>query len=423
ACRAAAVAAGSPPGPVHLNFAFREPLLPGPDAPTFPFGLGGRAGGLPWTETVRAPRHLPEEELERLGAAITSAERGLILAGDAPVDADAVHALARASGWPVIADPLSGARCGELAISMAEALLRHPGFVEAHQPDLVLRLGRSASSRTLAAFLDPAVPQVVIDPDGPWADPERAARRVVVADPSAACEALAKAVAGRAGSPWLRAWLDAEAAAREAVDELLDGWDDPSEPRAARDLCRALPDGAALVVASSMPVREVDWFMRPRRGLRVIGNRGASGIDGFVSTALGVALAHDGPTAGLAGDLSLIHDQNGLQLARRGPVACVFVVLNNDGGAIFSFLPYAGLPEFERLFGTPHGIAPADIAKTFGCGHSRVERMPDLSAAIQAAFDAGGVHLVELRTDRTANVEHHRRLWAVVATRLDAIGP
>jgi 2-succinyl-5-enolpyruvyl-6-hydroxy-3-cyclohexene-1-carboxylate synthase len=165
-----------------------------------------------------------------------------------------------------------------------------------------------------------------------------------------------------------------------------------------------------------MPVRDLDWFMAPRTGLRVTGNRGANGIDGFVSTALGVALASEGPSLALAGDLSMLHDQNGLLLARSEPLDAVFVVLNNDGGGIFSFLPQAGaVPEFERTFATPHGIDFAMLAALYGCEHHLLDRAPDLAGALDDAIEAGGVHLIEARTDRAANVELHRDLWAAAA--------
>ncbi|HEX2295060.1 MAG TPA: thiamine pyrophosphate-dependent enzyme, partial [Actinomycetota bacterium] len=197
---------------------------------------------------------------------------------------------------------------------------------------------------------------------------------------------------------------------------VLDARDEPSEPRVARDLAAHAPDGSTLVVAASMPVRDLDWFMVPRDGLRVTGNRGANGIDGFVSTTLGVALASDAPVLALAGDLSMLHDQNGLLLARSGEVDAVFVVLNNDGGGIFSFLPQAGaVPEFERTFATPHGVDFAQLARVYGCRHALLDDAPALHAAVDDALSAGGVHLIEARTDRAANVELHRELWDAVS--------
>jgi 2-succinyl-5-enolpyruvyl-6-hydroxy-3-cyclohexene-1-carboxylate synthase len=297
-------------------------------------------------------------------------------------------------------------------------------------PDLVVRVGRTGTSKPLAGYLeaplkapDPKraqeIRQVVVDPDGDWTDPGRSAGWIIRADPGV----LAALVEPAAGRPWTERWREAEKVARTAIDAVLDAEEAPSEPRIARDLAAWCPDGTTLVAASSMPIRDLESFMRPRSGLRVVANRGASGIDGFVSTALGVALAGPGPTVALAGDLSMLHDGNGLLLARSGTVDAVFVVVNNDGGGIFSFLPQADFPaDFERLFGTPHGMSFEAVAAAYRCGYRRVERAGDLTTAVAESLSGGGVHLVEVRTERAANVALHRRIWQAVGAALDAGG-
>ncbi|MGH9269424.1 MAG: 2-succinyl-5-enolpyruvyl-6-hydroxy-3-cyclohexene-1-carboxylate synthase, partial [Acidimicrobiales bacterium] len=422
ACRAFAGATGPQAGPVHLNLAFREPLVPVPDEQGFPYPLEGRPEERSWTRVARSLRPPSEADVDRLAGEIAGASRGLILAGDGQADASAVLELARAAEWPVLADPLSGARCGEFAVSTYEALLSVLPFVRSHRPEMVVRIGRVSPSRRMAEFLNHRVKQILLDVGGVdegWSDPERGASWAVEADPSMVCQAVAKALLPRSDRAWLDSWLGSESRARNAIDALLDATDEPSEPRVARDLCRILPEGATLVVASSMPVRDVEWFMPPRSGLRVLGNRGASGIDGFVSTSLGVAMASPGPTFALAGDLSLLHDANGLLAARserNAPVEAIIVVVNNNGGAIFSFLPEADFPEnFERLFGTPHDLDLADVARLYKCGYQKVERMSRFAAALAAARRAGGVNILEVPTDRQANVAHHRMLWEAVA--------
>lgn len=441
-CRAVgeAVGVGGRPGPVHVNLAFREPLVPAADdgrsrAAPFAHPTAGRSGGRPWTAVRRGPRPASDAELTGLADRIAATERGLVVAGDTPVAAEPVVALARAAGWPLLAEPLSGARTGPTAVSTYHLLLSHPTFARAHRPDLVVRIGRAALSRPLLDLLDETVPQVLVDPDGAWLDPRRTVGQVVAADPAATCARLADRLETRGDSSWLTSWCDAERRARHAVDTALDAEQSPSEPRTARDVADLVPDGGTLVVASSMPVRDLDRFMRPRSGLTVLGNRGASGIDGLVSTAIGAALARTSapagrpaddhtagdhrPTVALAGDLSLLHDRNGFLLLDEHPDVVV-VVVNNDGGGIFSFLPQAGFPDsFERLFGTPHGVDPAEVAATHNLDHRRVEQAGELKPVLAEACRTGGMHLIEVRTDRDANTELHRRLQQQVTEALE----
>jgi 2-succinyl-5-enolpyruvyl-6-hydroxy-3-cyclohexene-1-carboxylate synthase len=407
ASRAVAETAGSPAGPVHLNLAFREPLVP--EGAGFTHDLDGRPGGRPWTVRDGGRGAPTPEQVERLTVLVRTHRRGVVVVGESDSAPGPVLDLAQAAGWPVLAEPFSGARQGPHAISTAGLLLGDPGFAAAHRADAVVRLGRVHLSRHLGAYLAAAGEQVLVDPDGAWLDPERAADRIVAADAGLLCAAVAAQVGTREPGAWLQAWQVAEQRARSAVDALLDAEEAPSEPRTARDLSACLVDGGLLVAASSMPVRDLDLFAAPRPGLRVLGNRGASGIDGFVSTALGAALAHPGPVTALSGDLSLLHDQNGLLLADRPDL--VLVLVNNDGGGIFSFLPQARFPgSFEAVFATPHGVDFGQLAGVYGVGHRAPERAADLPGAVRAARQAGGVQLVEVRTDRAANVALHDRL-------------
>lgn len=436
--RAWAAALGPPAGPVHLNLAFAEPLVPdrleGEPAP-------GRPGGAPWT---RVSRHwqLPDPaEVEALAEAVRGTPRGLLVAGwGARLDPGAADAFTSASGWPVLADPLSGARRGPAAVSTYDSLLRLPAFAAAQRPNLVLRVGAAPTSKVLTSWLDDSVPQVMVDPEGGWADPGRAASGRLVADPSALLEAVAAAVARRPpahGAPatsggadqaarraWLDGWLRAEALARRAIDELLDASEEPFEGRVARDLVAALPDGATLVVGSSMPVRDVDAFAAPRQGLRLLGNRGVSGIDGFVATALGVAAATDGPVAALCGDLSFLHDASTLLEAARRPRGVVLVVCDNDGGGIFSFLPQARLAAsyFETLFATPHGLDLADLAAAARLPWQRLTKASELGPALEAALAHGRMEVLLVPSNRAANLARHRELAEAVAAAIAAGG-
>ncbi len=421
ASRAWAAATGPPAGPVHLNLAFAEPLLAdrltGEPAP-------GRPDGAPWTRVPRPRLHPAPAEVAALAGAVRSSARGLLVVGwGAELRAEAADRFAAASGWPVLADPLSGARRGPAAVSTYDTLLRLPDFAAEHRPDLVVRVGAGPTSKALAGWLDESVPQLVVDPEGGWLDPGRAAGGRLVADPSALLGAVAAALgqdagAAGAGAKWLDRWRAADALARRAIDELLDGMEEPFEGRVARDLVAALPAGATLLVGSSMPVRDVDAFAAPREGLRLLANRGASGIDGLVATTLGAAAAGEGPTAALLGDLAFLHDATSVLGAARRPRGAALVVCDNDGGGIFSFLPQAGLPAryFEPLFATPHGLDLADLAAAARLPCQRVTKASELVPALRRALAGGRTEVLLVASDRDANLHRHREVTEAVAT-------
>ena len=401
---------GGPAGPVHLNIPLREPLTPVDDGVGFPWSLDGRAGGAPWTAVARADEELPDQLRER----IATSERGVLVAGDGltTADVESVVRFAAESGWPLIAEPHSNARRGG-ALRAVDALLSHKGFVAGHRPDLVVVAGRAGLTRPMLGWLADQ-DHVVLDRDGTWADPTRSATAVHRAAPAALAGSPAKGAAG-----WADDWQRAATAAGQAIDDILDGAQMLTEPRVARDVARLAPADGALVVASSMPIRDLDLTMHPRDDLHVVANRGVSGIDGFVSTAVGVALVHDRPTVALAGDLSLLHDVNGLLADPRPDLT--LVVVNNDGGGIFSLLPQATGDDdatFERLFGTPHGVHLAQLSTAYGVGHRHVRTADDL--ATELGTRASGIRILEVRTDRTENAELHRRLREAAAAALDA---
>jgi 2-succinyl-5-enolpyruvyl-6-hydroxy-3-cyclohexene-1-carboxylate synthase len=436
-CRAVAASIGDgqrPAGPVHVNLPFREPTVPMTDdgrsraAGPYASALDGRPGRGPWVRTTVAPRRLEDEELRGLAGRLLATERGLLVAGAAtPMDgtaaaAGAVHELARATGWPVVAEPTSGLRTDPgTVVAHAPLLAGHAGLIRELTPDLVLRIGRTGLSREIAGLLTPKVPQLLLGADGTWDDPERAVGERLVADVHPCVAALAVHLGLPTSSAWGQRWraLDRQAAA--AIDAVLDRDEGPSEPRTARDLVAGLPPGTTLVAASSMPIRDLDRFARPRPDMTVLANRGASGIDGFVSTVLGVALGAEAPVVALTGDLSLLHDANGFLLSPDAPqVDATFVVVDNDGGGIFSFLPQAGFPgSFERVFGTPHGRELADLARFHRLGYRAVTRAVDLVPAVVDAIATPGLHLVHVRTDRADNLALHRELTAAVH---DAVG-
>jgi 2-succinyl-5-enolpyruvyl-6-hydroxy-3-cyclohexene-1-carboxylate synthase len=415
AARAVVTALGRPAGPVHLNLAFREPLVPTGEPPLV---TDGRTDGEPWVRAVTEPVAPSGRLVARVAARARDARRGLLVVGwGGGVRAEVVERLATRLGWPVLADPISNTRAGAHTISTYEPLAR-AGFLDAvGRPDLVVRFGAALTSKIVTGWLDPSVPQLVVDPDGAWLDPHRAAHEVLVADGEPFALALAGACESVTARAWLDSWRDADAVARAAVDALVDSWEEPFEGRVARDVVDALPGGGNVVVASSMPVRDVEAFARPRAGVRVFANRGVNGIDGFVSTALGVAAgSRSKRTVALTGDLGFLHDANGLLgVADRGLDATI-VVVDNGGGGIFSFLPQAEHgAHFEELFATPQPVDLDAFAAVHRVSATHVDKASELTPALRASLDAGGVRLLIVTTDRAENVARHRAVWDAVA--------
>jgi 2-succinyl-5-enolpyruvyl-6-hydroxy-3-cyclohexene-1-carboxylate synthase len=381
----------------------------------------GRADGRPWTVSSFAAREPRAADVEELADLVRANPRGVLVAGwGCAVTPLTAQRFAAAAGWPVLADPISQLRTGPWVISTYEALLRASGFAEAHRPDLVVRVGAPLTSKVANAWIEPSIAQVLVDPDDSWLDPEHAASYRVSADAERLLHALADALGGptRDAGPWLASWLDAERSARNAIDSTLDGSADLSEGLVARDVAGVLPEGAALVVASSLPVRALEWCMAPRAGLRVLANRGANGIDGFVSTVVGVAqAAGPAPTVGLCGDLCFLHDVNGLLGATGG---ATLVVLDNDGGGIFSYLPPAELPEFEQLFATPHGLDLVEVARAHGAIAERIDHIGKLTDALAPAnlSSSDTVRVLVVPIARHASIARHRELWDAVARSL-----
>jgi 2-succinyl-5-enolpyruvyl-6-hydroxy-3-cyclohexene-1-carboxylate synthase len=265
------------------------------------------------------------------------------------------------------------------------------------------------------------VDQVLVDPDDAWPDPQHAVSGRMVADPELLLGALADAVDVMVDEAWVAQWRDADAAARAAIDGLVDGVPEPFEGRIARDVVAAVPANTVLVPASSMPVRDVESFAVARDGVTFHANRGVNGIDGFVSTVLGIAAAAESgaATVALVGDLCFLHDTNGLLGATDRGVDATFVVVDNGGGGIFSFLPQVDLPEhFETLFGTPQPVDIAAVAAVHGIPVAEVDTADAVGPVMRAAVEAGGVRVVRVRTDRAANVTRHREVWAAVADSL-----
>ncbi len=372
--------AGARPGPVHLNLAFREPLL-------------GRSLDLPPGRPRNAPWHRAAEVRIDGGVVIDRSKAGLVVAG-AGAQRHAVGI--RRLGWPVFADPRSGLS----GVAHADPILRVRSFAAANRPEIVLRIGDLPASRVVNEWLADASPTHIVIADS-WVDPSRGA---TILAPTFSVDMSASPPRG-----WLRTWMQADAAAGKAITAQLARSKGITEPGVARMIVGETPRGGHVVVASSMPVRDLEWYTSRRTDITVHANRGANGIDGVVSTAVGVA-GSGVPTVALVGDLAFLHDSSALIALARRSLNLTLVVIDNDGGGIFSFLGQAealDAARFELLFGTPHGTDCAALARAHGL---RVVEATTPVALSRALARVAGITVIVVRTERDANVALHRSL-------------
>ncbi len=478
---AAALGLHGTPGPVHLNFPFRKPLEPqGDDAGLFPpqqkalhhakalqqfnahppspyppasplpspggRGKGGaprsaRRGGKgegekskvsdkPQTQIALAPRAPTPAELDALAALMRNHRRGLILAGThaapSPATATRLLRLAAVTGYPLLADALSGVRfhpeIPTTAANQAEIIAGHPLFLAAGlphvlPPEVVLLFGAAPVSNATLAFLENLPPETVVAAISPyprWPDPAFRLAHWLVADPDLALEGLLAALPQSlpADAGWRQAWRQAEEATRRAIAAAP-----LTEGKLLDAIVAALPPAARLFVGNSLPVRHLDEYAQPAaKAVRVFANRGLSGIDGVVSSAAGVAAASRQPTVLVLGDLSMLHDLGGLlAVPRFGLRDFQIVVLNNDGGGIFQRLPIAKHePPFTEMFRTPHGLNFAPAAAMYGLAYRAVEDPRRLPGVLQSAIGRREAHLIEVRTDAQAHHRARQRLLAAL---------
>ncbi|MBJ7271127.1 MAG: 2-succinyl-5-enolpyruvyl-6-hydroxy-3-cyclohexene-1-carboxylic-acid synthase [Ilumatobacteraceae bacterium] len=397
-------------GPVHLNLQFREPLV-------------GDATELPRRKSAHSSISRPASKVSprqvKKLCKLLSASRGLIVAGPENYLADSVIQLAESLGWPVLADPRSKVRVEHrLVIAAADSILRDQRFAESHTPDVVLRFGTPPASKVVNTWLaNSKATQVVLTTTPTLVDPDRKCALHMQCEIDAVCSELIASITARTNTTWLSSWAQAEKLAQVAINAALTNELKISEPAIARTIYASMPSNAHLVVSSSMPIRDVEWYGAPRSALTVHANRGVNGIDGVVSTAVGVALATNEPTALLIGDVALLHDTNGmLNLNLRNLDLRIFVV-DNNGGGIFSFLPQkTTLDEarFEMVFGTPHQVDIEALAKAHNISAQTIESLDDLAMAVAQR----GLRLTRIVTTREENVKVHDRIHQNVAAAL-----
>ncbi|HEY1833756.1 MAG TPA: 2-succinyl-5-enolpyruvyl-6-hydroxy-3-cyclohexene-1-carboxylic-acid synthase [Solirubrobacteraceae bacterium] len=441
ACRAYATALEGRPGAVHLNFPLYEPLTLDSET-TLPADDTARSDGRPFVSRP-APAMLPDElGLERLHERVQGARRGVIVAGrhERPTPlAEAARAFAETLGWPLLADPMSGARRGGSAVAHYDALLRDERLAGELEADVILRVGDLPVSKPLRTWLTARTDaeQIALDPEGAWQDPAGLLHESLPFEPAVTLARLTERSAAAppsASSAWLTRWLQADSLAATALADAVD-YATLSEPVVARTLGESLPGQATLFIASSMPVRDIETFWPVRSDPpRVLCNRGANGIDGTVSSAFGAAAASDGPVVLLIGDVALAHDVGGLIAAGRLGLKLTIVLLDNGGGGIFDFLPVSGAAiatatvqdgedtVYTRHVATPTGLDFKHAATLYGLDHERADDLDGFRAALSRALAAERSAIVEVRGERAANVALHRRAWAELSAKLRSAG-
>lgn len=423
----------APAGPVHLNCMFREPLAPIPAGAPFTDYLQDiamwRGGNAPYTKYYPARGFMDSEQQREVVNHAHFAKIGALVIGqlDDPLEVNAARILADAMPWPVLPDALSGIRIGNGAEDLAahyDQLLLSPRFRQLFNPDTIFHIGGAITSKRLNEFIAQRRPKYVyVASHGLRKDPGHVVTHRVECDLTAFCGWLTAWVRGRGSKDLLAPLLNLSRLAGATIDAWLDACPDLTEMHVARIVSRMAPAGSTLFAGNSMPIRDLDMFAAADGAVdRVFANRGASGIDGNLATALGAAVALARPLTAIVGDLTALHDLNSLALLKGVNVPVVIVVINNDGGGIFSFLPiHQHAPaEYEHYFGTPHGLGFAQAASMFGAAYAAPRTSAEFGAVYSQAIHTAGATLIEVRTQRDANLTQHRALQQHVAETVDA---
>lgn len=439
ACRAFFTAGSAPAGPVHVNFPFREPLEPVAAPSDFPESVPeqdmaawrGREDGRPFVFSPDHEKKPRPEDIQQLAASLAGTERGLIVCGpqSGSMPMEAVTELAWKLGYPLLTDALSGLRCGphdrSMVIDSYDAFIRDGELAESLAPELVIRLGALPVSKPLTQYLEEhkQARHILVDESPDWRDPFRLTSQLFQVSPALFCESLSPALhIGRSEGEWSRRWRRIAGASRDALDDALEECGEMFEGKVFSRLAALLPDDTILFAGNSMPIRDMDtFFLSTRRSIQFMANRGASGIDGVVSSALGVAAVSEKKVVLVLGDISLYHDMNGLLAARAHGLNATIIVLNNNGGGIFSFLPQADYRDvFETYFGTPHGLTFSAAAEMYGLDYSLADDWGTFDRSVGDSLTGEGVTLIEVPGDRERNVALHREVWEAVSAETKA---
>lgn len=435
ACRAFATTITPPEGPVHVNFPFREPLEPAVLNSDFPKeeyetavdAWQGRSDGEPFIYVPAVAQIAHQADIERLADKLVSTERGLILCGPQrdPELAVEVVALSRLLGYPILADPLSQVRCGPhdrgTIVDCYDIFLRDSSVVSALNPEVVLRFGAVPNSRPITKYLEHhrSTRHVVIGDSHCWTDPTHTTTELFRVAPVNFCRAMSAVInSGDTISSWAQRWYKLAEITKAAVRKTMEGFNEEMfEGKVFDQLSSIIPDGANVFVGNSMPIRDQDaFFPSTARRTRFLANRGVSGIDGIISSALGAAAVSTGNSILVLGDISFYHDMNGLLAIKAYGLDATIVVINNDGGGIFSFLPQVSYKDvFETYFGTPHGLTFQAAAELYGVSYRRVEGWDQFREIVGESIGSPGSTIIEVFSNRASNLDFHNRVWKQVS--------
>ncbi|WP_160724086.1 2-succinyl-5-enolpyruvyl-6-hydroxy-3-cyclohexene-1-carboxylic-acid synthase [Bacillus sp. USDA818B3_A] len=417
--RAAAIAAQEPAGPVHLNFPFREPLVPKLDETLFE--LSERPKG--YVKIQNGDLLVRDEEIEEIAGLLKGKERGIIVCGNIGDEdfAKAVTALADKLNYPIIADPLSQLRSGshdlENIIEAYDTFLRNEDAKSYLKPEVVLRFGAMPVSKALTIFIKDhsSADHYVIDGGGGWRDPSALSTNMIFCNETIFCHKLLTYLDEKSSSVYLEDWKKVNLLTKEQLAAIRDVTE-LSEGKLFYQLADLLPVESTLFVGNSMPIRDLDsFFLNNNKSIKVMANRGANGIDGTVSTAIGAAV-YSKPLYLILGDLTFFHDLNGLIAAKLYDIDIHILLVNNNGGGIFSFLPQSEHPKhFDRLFGTPLDIDFKHAVNMFNGSYEKIKDWDQLGTLLKESKNKKGIHVYEINTNRDRNRDEHRHLWRSVS--------
>ncbi|WP_019499864.1 2-succinyl-5-enolpyruvyl-6-hydroxy-3-cyclohexene-1-carboxylic-acid synthase [Pseudanabaena sp. PCC 6802] len=438
---AVAVAIGAtklPAGPVHLNFAFADPLAPIPlpndvpadlaiSSPLAWYGRDARTDSGAYNRVISGKTVLGTEEIAAIAARITNNPKGVIVVGvyDAPSGFnDAVKRLAEVTGYPLLVEATGCDRRG--AIGRYDSFLRSRKFASQYAPELIIRFGAMPTSKAYLLWLEQHIQchQIIVG-NGDNTDPTHGLVQFVHADTTIFCEQVSDylnlhALPGWQDKQWRSVFEQAEAIAADAIDLFLASVDVLFEGKVYAELAKWLPDDVCIYIGSSMPIRDLDTFLQPQQRLSVLANRGANGIDGTVSSALGAAWRHAQPAILICGDLAFYHDLNGLMATKQFQINLTIILIDNNGGGIFELLPISNFePPFEQYFATPHGLDFAPIVTAYGCGYTLVEDWQHFKQLVLRSLTQTGTQVIEIKSDRKRDKQLRQELWQSAIAQID----